>query len=276
MHGGGTPGTGALPDPSLAPLYLLVFFGGVVYAAMLWRQRQLGRTWPPGRSLMFALGILLVWYGLSPALMAAGHADLRVHMTQHMLLGMFAPLALVLGQPLTLLLRSLPVPAARQLTGVLHAAPLRWLLHPLTALTLNVGGIGVLYLTPLYAAMLGGGPLHLLVHFHIIAAGFLYSSVVAGVDPSPLRAPFAWRLGTLLAGAALHAALGKLMFAELYPRGTGQAPEVIEAAARQMYYWGDLAEALLACVLFWGWLKARDRERAKQRGGQGATAPAAL
>lgn len=262
LHGAG--GHAAAGFDPIILLYLLVAAGALAYAGLLWRQRALGRGWPLHRSLLFALGIALVAYGLSPALMAAGHADLRVHMTQHMLLGMFAPLALVLGQPLTLLLRGLPVPAARRLTGALHAAPLRWLMHPLTALALNVGGMYLLYLTPLYAAMLSSGPLHLLVHFHVIAAGFLYTAVLAGVDPSPLRAPFSWRLGTLLAGAGLHAVLGKLMFAELYPRGTADSAEVIEAAARRMYYWGDLAEALLACVLFWGWLKARDRQRARE------------
>ncbi|RTR30734.1 cytochrome c oxidase assembly protein [Deinococcus radiophilus] len=245
-------------DPIIL-LYLLVAAGALAYAALLWRHRALGRGWPLQRSFFFALGMGLVAYGLSPALMTAAHADLRVHMTQHLLIGMFAPLALVLGQPLTLLLRGLPLPLARRLTGALHAPPLRWLMHPLSALLLNVGGMYLLYLTPLYAAMLENGWLHLLIHFHVIAAGFLYTSVIAGVDPSPLRASFGWRLGTLLAGAALHAVLGKFMFAELYPRDTADSAEVIEAAARRMYYWGDLAEALLAGLLFWGWLKARDR-----------------
>ena len=184
-HGGHSLSGGF--DP-LVLLYLLVTAGALLYGVLPWRQRQLGRRWPLGRSLAFGLGIALTGYGLSPALMAAGHADLRVHMTQHMLLGMFGPL----------LLRSLPVVAARRLTAVLHAPPLRWLMLPLTALTLNVGGLYLLYLTPLYAAMLADGWLHLLVHFHVIAAGFLYMVVVAGIDPSPLRASFGWRLGTLL------------------------------------------------------------------------------
>ncbi len=263
MHGTGMHGASGF-DPIML-LSLLVVGVALAYAALLLRQRRQGRRWPPHRSLLFALGIAMLGYGLSPGLMVAGHANLRVHMTQHMLLGMFAPLALVLGQPVTLLLRGLPVPAARRVAAALHGAPLRWWMNPLVALTLNVGGMYLLYLTPLYAVMLGNGWLHLLVHFHVIAAGFLYAAVVAGVDPSPLRAPFRWRLATLLAGAALHSILGKLMFAGLYPRGTGEAPAVIEAAARRMYYWGDLAEALLACVLFWGWLQARERQRTREQ-----------
>ncbi len=35
--------------------------------------------------------------------------------------------------------------------------------------------------------------------------------------------------------------------------------EAIQAAARQMYSWGDLAELLLGVLLFWGWLRERDR-----------------
>ena len=95
LHGAG--GHGAAGFDPIILLYLLVAAGVLAYAGLLWRQRALGRGWPLHRSLLFALGIALVAYGLSPALMAAGHAGLRVHMTQHMLLGMFAPLALVLG-----------------------------------------------------------------------------------------------------------------------------------------------------------------------------------
>jgi putative membrane protein len=58
----------------------------------------------------------------SPPLEALAHADARGHMAQHLLLGMYAPLALVLGAPLTLLLGSIPLPPAGPLPASSVAA----------------------------------------------------------------------------------------------------------------------------------------------------------
>lgn len=255
-------------------LYLLVVAAALGYGLLVWTQRRRGRPWPVLRTLSFLLGIGVLAAGLSPGLMARAHADIGAHMTQHLLLGMYAPLLLVLGWPVSLLLRSLPVGAARTLTRTLHRGPLRALLSPWTALLLNIGGMALLYLTPLYAAMLSSPWLHLLVHFHVIAAGFLFTLVVAGAEPLPGLAPFRWRAGTLLAGMTLHAVLAKVMYARLLPAGLPGAPEQLQAAARQMYYWGDLAEILLGVLLFWGWLRARDRARERARGKDPAPAHA--
>ena len=246
-------------------LQLLVAAAALGYGVLVWTQRRRRRSWPALRTLSFALGTGLLALGLSPNLMARAHMDIGAHMTQHLLLGMYAPLPLVLGWPVTLLLRGLPVRTAHALTRALHRAPLRWLVSPLAALVLNVGGMALLYLTPLYAAMLTQPWLHLLVHVHVIAAGFLFTLVVAGAEPLPGRAPFRWRVGTLLAGMTLHAVLAKVMYARLLPAGLPDAPEHLQAAARQMYYWGDLSEILLAILLFWGWLRERDRARAREQ-----------
>ena len=63
-------------------------------------------SWNGGRTTSYSVGIVLLGTALSPAVIAFAHSDLHGHMAQHLLLGMFAPLALVLGAPGTLLLRS--------------------------------------------------------------------------------------------------------------------------------------------------------------------------
>jgi putative membrane protein len=60
-------------------------------------------------------------------------------MTQHLLLGMYAPLALVLGAPATLPLAALPVRARPRVAAVLRFRPLHALSHPATAAVLTVG-----------------------------------------------------------------------------------------------------------------------------------------
>jgi putative membrane protein len=76
------------------------------------------------------------------------HEDFRGHMAQHMLIGMYAPLALVRAAPVTLLLRILPAARGRQLTAVLHSPPARVLVHPPVVLALSTGSLAVLYFTP--------------------------------------------------------------------------------------------------------------------------------
>jgi putative membrane protein len=190
----------------------------------------------PWRGAAFMAGCTALLIGL--AMPVAGFAD---HMTQHVLIGMVAPLGLVLGAPVTLLLRVLPVRAARRLTRILRSRPARILTHPVTALTLTVGGLAALYLTPLYAQ----AGHHPLVHLHVVLSGFLFAWVVAGADPAPHRPSVTVRLVVLGVAIAAHATLSQLLYAGAYV----QIPATVadrQAGATIMYYAGDLAELLLA------------------------------
>ncbi len=189
----------------------------------------------PWRGAAFAAGCTALLIGLAlPVTTFAGH------MTQHVLIGMVAPLGLVLGAPVTLLLRVLPVPAARRLTRLLRSSPARVLTHPVTALVLTTGSLAALYLTPLYAY--AGHPL---VHLHLVLSGFLFAWAVAGADPAPHRPSVTVRLVVLGVAIAAHATLSQLLYAGAYV----QIPATVadrQAGATIMYYAGDLAELLLA------------------------------
>lgn len=224
----------------------------LLYAAALlhlWRRRVRISV---GRAVSFALGILLLLLAASPTMATWAAADLRGHMTQHLLLGMIAPVGLVLGAPGTLLLRVASPPLRRALVALLGARPLRVLLHPSTAALLDVGGMYLLYLTPLYLWSMATPLGHVAVHLHFLAAGCLFSWAIAGPDPAPHRPGPTTRLLALFGAMAAHAVLGKLMYAYGFPRGTGADLAELEAAARLMYYGGDLAELLLAAALFLG------------------------
>jgi putative membrane protein len=80
------------------------------------RLRRSARAWRAWRPITFAVGLVLVAAALSPPVEAAA-TGARGHMTQHLLLGMYAPLALVLGAPATLPLAALPVRAWPQCCG---------------------------------------------------------------------------------------------------------------------------------------------------------------
>lgn len=238
-------------------LVLTVWFGYLLAACWQWRRRS---GWSPWRLVAFSAGCALLMAALAPPVMSWGHTDLRGHMAQHLALGMFAPIALMLGKPVTLLLRSVPVRAARSITIVLSSRPARLLTHPVAALLLDVGGLYLLYLTPLYLLSLTSPTVQVLLHLHFILAGYLFCWAVAGPDPAPHRAGLHTRLAVLFLATAAHSILAKLMYGYGYPRGTGYGLAEIEAAAQLMYYGGNVAEMTLALLFFIAWYR-RDAPR---------------
>ncbi|GAB3538090.1 cytochrome c oxidase assembly protein [Pontibacter brevis] len=249
----------AYGNPSVwLPFVVLTCVLGI-YLTAVWQEQKSARPWSNWRTVSFACGVSLLAVAMWPPLVRYAHHDLRGHMVQHLLIGMLAPLGLVLGAPLTVALRALPAKRARKVTAFLGSRSFYFLSHPVTALFLNIGGMYLLYLTPLYAAMLHNPYLHYLVHFHFLAAGYLFVWAIAGPDPAPRRPGMRLRLIVLFAGIASHAYLSKFMYAYTFPRNTPHALEEIQDAAKFMYYGGDLAELLLAIAFFSIWYRKRER-----------------
>ncbi|MFG6667678.1 cytochrome c oxidase assembly protein [Halomonas sp. HNIBRBA4712] len=236
--------------------FLLVVLVTYQYLAAAWLQWKSEPGWRLWRCGFFLLGSTLLAIAFWPSLMIWAHGDLVGHMTLHLLIGMFAPLCWVLAAPMTLLLKTLPQTGGKWVVALLHSRFMRAVAHPVTALLLNVGGMYVLYLTPLYAASLESPLLHYAVHLHFLLAGYLFCwAILAEPDASPHRLSLRFRLIVLFAAIATHSLLGKLMYGWGFPRGTGHTLEHIQAAAQWMYYGGDLAEVLLAVVLMTCWLR---------------------
>ena len=229
------------------------------YLAGVQKLRGNGKSWSRFRTICFISGIALIATAVLPPLADYAHHDLRGHMIQHLLIGMLAPLGLVLAAPLTLLLKILPPESARKVTSILASRPFHYLSHPITALLLNIGGMYLLYLSPLYAAMQTNMYIHYLVHVHFLAAGYLFIWSIAGPDPAPKRPSLRVRLVVLFISMASHAYLSKFMYAYHYPRNTTHNIEEIQDAAQLMYYGGDLAEVLLAIAFFSMWYRLKIR-----------------
>lgn len=223
------------------------------YLAGMSRQLHRGREWPLWRLAFWLAGTFLLVSAASPGVMRWAHIDLRWHMGQHLVLGMLAPLLLVLAAPASLLLRSVPVAWARVVAACLQSDLIRLLCHPITALVLNIGGMYLLYATPLYAASLQSAALHHLLHLHFILAGYLFcQAVLGGPDRMAARHSAGLRLAVLLTAIAAHSILGKLAYGYLWPEGLQQPAEQVRSAAQLMYYGGDLIEVLMLVLLLLG------------------------
>ncbi|MEV0429313.1 cytochrome c oxidase assembly protein [Micromonospora sp. NPDC050495] len=235
--------SGGFPATAFVPLVLFWF-----YLAAALRQRDPGEAgWRHARTAAFGLGALLLAAGL--AWPGGGFVG---HMWQHLLLGMFAPLALVLGAPGTLALRTVSRRTGRAALRLLRHPAVRVLAHPATGLLLTAGGLWLLYLTPLYRATLSSPLLHDLVHAHFVLSGYLFAWAVAGPDPGPHRPRVPVRLVVLGVAVTAHAAIAQLLYAGVLVNVPATVDE-LRAGATVMYYFGDLAEILLALALLVTW-----------------------
>ncbi|RRW42755.1 cytochrome c oxidase assembly protein [Pseudomonas luteola] len=251
------PGHVAVFPILLAIIVWLFYCFGVICL-----QRQ-GRTWSGWRTLSFAVGIVLIVVAFMPPVSSFAHQDLRGHMLQHLLLGMFAPLGLVFGAPGTLVLRTIPIDTARVLVRLLATRFMRVLTHPITAALLDIGGMYVLYLTSFFALSQSSPWVHTWLHLHFILSGYLFTWAIAGPDSAPHRPALRLRLVVLFIAMAAHAGLAKIMYGFGYPHGLGYARTEIESAAQWMYYGGDLAEVLLAVAFCRMWFRHRKRLQAQ-------------
>jgi len=171
-----------------------------------------GDKWPVGRTISFAIGISAVDFATSGGLGLYAHFSFSWHMVAHMTLGMIAPIAIVLGAPITLALRTLPQgrnPHERGVRGtllsVLHSRYSSIIVNPVGALVIFDGSLFLLYFTSLFGTLMNTHAGHLFMNLHFLLAGFLFFHVIIGIDPNPKRPPFLVRIVTLLAAMSIHA-----------------------------------------------------------------------
>ena len=241
---------------------LLIMLAALAYGLGIKKAKVKNLNWDLFSTVSFVFGLILLAIAFLPSIVHWAHQDLRGHMVQHLLIGMFAPVFLVIGQPLTLALKASSIRSGRMLTAFLRHKTVYWVSHPITALFLNIGVMYLLYLSPLYSMTLANPQLHHLIHIHFFVAGFVFTWSIMGTDPVPQRPEFRTRLGVLFISMAAHAYLSKLMYAHLFPRNTHHSIFEIQEAAILMYYWGDLAELLLAIGLFYYWYQKRTKTTA--------------
>ena len=171
-----------------------------------------GDKWPVGRTVAFALGITATDFATSGGLGLYAQFSFSYHMISHMVLGMIAPIGLVLGAPMTLALRTLPqgrTPDERGVRGsllaALHSKLGIFYTNPIVALIIFDGSLFALYFTDFFAILMQSHTGHLFMSLHFLAAGFLFFFIIIGVDPNPRRVHHLVQIVILFAAMSIHA-----------------------------------------------------------------------
>lgn len=242
-----------LPVDVIVPAAVVTLTLAYLALALRARRSHSGQ-WPLRRTVSFVLGAALVVWALAGPLRVV-HGSFTAHMAQHLLLGMLGPFLMVLGAPMRLLLRWGPRTWRPVIGRLLHARPVRFLAHPVVALMFAVGSLPLVYATSLYELATTSPAVHLALHAHFLASGYLFAWVICGPDPAPGRASVPARLVVLGVSVAVHASVSQLMYAGVFPAGVD--PVDLRRGATLMYYGGDLVELALALVLVAGWRPRR-------------------
>lgn len=232
----------------------IIAFGALVlYPAAMYYSNKKHRKWEWWRCLLWSLGVILAASALTGPLARISHTDFNFHMLGHLLLGMLAPLLMLFGKPMTLLMRTLKVSQARKLSKILNLKYVQFISNPVVASILNIGGLFLIYKTGLFELMHVSVWLFALIHLHVFLAGYLFTMSIIYIDIVTHRYSFMYRAITLIAALGFHKILSKLIYAsppEGIPKQEG------ETGAMLMYYGGDVIDLALIIILCYQWYKA--------------------
>jgi putative copper resistance protein D len=265
----------------LAPVPLVVTVWAVGFYLLGVRAlHRRGDAWPVGRTAMFVgVGMGSFYVATSSGLAAYDTTLLSVHMVQHMVLSMLVPLALALGAPVSLALRTLPHAPRRWLLVVLHSRAARVLSFPPLTLVLYVVSPWALYFSSWYDATLSHVWLHELMHLHLVVVGTLFFWPIVGIDPVPGRVGYPFRMLLVVLTLPFHAFLGVTIMGQEtliggdHYRALAKLPgygwlrdpfDDQHLAGGLLWSSGDLVGLLLFGVLFAQWVRASMKEAARE------------
>ena len=263
------------PDPFF-PVLAAVAVG--LYLLGLRRLHRRGTAWPPGRTVAWLAGWVMVLAVTSSGLAGYGPVLNSVHMVQHMTLSMAAPVLLVLGGPLTLALRALRPAVIKGTRGprewlqvLLHSRAVRLLSHPLVALAIYLVSLYGLYYTDLYELTLRSHVAHVVSFVHFLTAGSLFFWVLIGIDPAPRRLPYPARVLVLFVWLAFHTVFSLALMQSQVPlaadwfaqldRQWGPSAVADQRTTGQIAWgFGDIPIVGIIAALVVQWIRADERE----------------
>ena len=254
---------------------MICAFAAFFYVAAVVRLHRRGDRWPWYRTVLWLLGIALLFYITNGGVNVYQKYLFSQHMLAHMALGMMVPVLLVPAAPITLALRAIhkrtdASRGAREwLLLIVHSRYFGVLSNPIVAAAIFVGSLWLFY----YSGIFGWATVDHVGHewmvIHFLGAGYLFVSALIGVDPAPYRAPYPMRLIVLLATMAFHAFFGLallsgtgLLLADWYgAMGWGtSALEDQQTGGGIAWSVGEIPTVILAVAVAIMWSRSDERE----------------
>ncbi|MFJ7066162.1 cytochrome c oxidase assembly protein [Streptomyces sp. NPDC101115] len=244
------------------------------------RLRKRGDAWPVSRTVFFTVGVLSIALVMCTKLNDYGMVMFSVHMVQHMVISMLSPILLLLGAPVTLALRALPV-AGRGSLGprelllkLLHSRYMRIVTHPAFTISMFIASLYALYFTPLFDFLMESKTGHVAMMVHFLMVGVVFFWPIMGVDPGPHRPGYVMRMLELFAGMPFHAFFGIAMMmateplVEVYanpPASLGiDALSDQNAAGGIAWAFSEIPSVLVLIALVYQWYHSEQRQAVRK------------
>jgi putative membrane protein len=264
----------------LAPLVLLaLLFAGWAYlfGVRRVRLRYPRAPWPATRVLAFLSGLAMISVALQGPVDAYAGVLLWVHMIQHLLLIMVAAPLVLLGRPVTLLLRGVGLPARERLRAILHGRTAGVLSNPVAGAGALAAVLVGTHFSPFYEQALEHPPVHDREHLAYLAAALLFWWPIVGLDPGPKPLGYPMRIPVLLAGGVVNVFVALAIYSSnsvlyphyaLVPRTWGPSPLADQQAAGAiMWLLGSFAMLPARLLVAGAWYRSERRagERLNRR-----------
>jgi putative copper resistance protein D len=179
-------------------------------------------------------------------------------MTEHVALGMVAPVLLALGAPITLALQASRGGALRRL---LHSPAVRVLTNPIVAWVLFGSTLVALVFSPLLEWSVRNEAVHAVLHAHFLLVGSLFAATLIAIDPLPRPLPHGARLLAVLLAVPFHAFVGVALLTAQQPLFPDVYPSLADQRSAAAVLWssGELLSLAVAGIVFARWWSAEQR-----------------
>lgn len=258
----------ALTTWQFSPWDLLVVLLAVPYALGL---RRVGRSWPVGRALCYAGGLLALVIAINSSVSAYSGMLFWIHMVQHLTLIMAVPVLLILGRPLELWVRAAPEDRQDRRHQLLQSRAVGLLTHPVLTFVFYAVVLVVTHLTPFLEQRLQHPWLEHVEILLYLLSGYLFFLTVIGLEPIRWRRlPHPLRVALLLVGMLPDTLVGVVLMIGARPvapsyalASAGWGPALLHdqsLAGSIMWFFGDATMAALALLAVRTWLRSSGSE----------------
>lgn len=284
MHSGmwippAPPTWGRLLIPHLGPwsiVAVIALVALVVYLVGVVRAHRAGISWPWWRTAAWVAGIAVLFGVTGTWFNGYSMVLFSMHMAQHMMLSMVAPILLMLGAPVTLALRTLPrgtgtagAPRAL-LLELLHSRFAQVVSSPFFTIPLFIASLYGIYFTPLFDDLMSNPAGHEFMLAHFLVTGLLFFGGVLAQDPWPRASGYLGRMIELVIPMPFHAFFGvSIMMANTLvvetfahpPAGWATGPIADQSNAGAIAWsFAELPTVLVFAVVFFGWARSEERK----------------
>ena len=254
---------------------LFTAFAIFFYVAGVVRLRRRGDSWPVHRTVLWVVGMLVLFYITNGGVNVYEKYLFSAHMGAHMVLTMLVPVLLVPAAPLTLALRAIHKRDDGSRGGrewillLVHSRFFGVLANPIVAAVLFAGSLWAFYYSPIFRWATVDHIGHEWMIIHFLLTGYLFVQSLIGVDPAPSRAPYPMRLLILLGTMAFHAFFGLallsgtgLLLADWYGAMGWPTPAINDQQTGGGIAWsvGEIPTVTLAIIVAIMWARSDDRE----------------